>query len=71
MENDDVAPPGFDTVEHVPEVVEIEVVADRHENIAGTRAHRFRTQFAFQFQVELIHLDVGHAAMSCLAAPKW
>src|ERR1700676_3135919 len=63
VEDHDVATPGFDAVQNIPEVIKIEVVADRYKNVAGTRAHRLGTQLSLQFEIELIHFDVRHAAM--------
>src|SRR5258708_31692579 len=67
MQHNNVAPPRFQAIEHVSQVIQVEVVADRHQDVAGTRAHRLRAQLAFQFQVEMIHFYVGNAAI--LAAP--
>src|SRR5713101_9777747 len=67
VQDNDVAAAGLDAVQNVSEVVKVEVVADGHENVAGTRSDGFRTQLAFEFQVELIHLDVSNAAMASAA----
>src|ERR1700691_3612496 len=67
VKHHDVAPPGLHAIQHISQVVQIEVIADRHKNVSGARAHRLGAQFALQFQVELVHFDVGYAAM--LAAP--
>src|SRR5216683_1482243 len=64
VQNDDVTAAGLDAVENIPEVVEIEVVADGHEDVSGACSDSFRTQLAFEFQVELIHLDASNAAMA-------
>src|SRR5216683_894345 len=67
VQNDNVAAAGLDAVQNVAKVVEVEVVADGHENVSGTRSDSFRTQLAFEFQVELIHLDASNAAMASAA----
>src|SRR6202453_3600456 len=64
VEHDNVAAAGLQPVEHIAQVIEIEVIADRHEDIAGTRANRLGAQFAFELEVELIHLDVRDAAVA-------
>src|SRR3984957_1571547 len=64
MQHDDVAAARLQSIEHIAEVIEIEVIADRHEDVAGTRADRFGTQFTFELEVELVHLDMRHAAIA-------
>ncbi len=71
VQYDDVAAAGLQAVEHIAEVIEIEVIADRHKDVAGTRADGFGTQFAFEFEVELIHLDVRDAAIAGRGARRW
>ena len=39
VEHDHVAPARFDAVQHVPQVIERVVIADRDEDIAGARTH--------------------------------
>ena len=43
------------------------MIADRHEDVAGTRADGFGAQLALEFEIELIHLHVRDAAIA--AAP--
>src|ERR1700741_2006073 len=50
-------------MQHISEVIEIELVADRHKNVAGSRADGLQTQLALQLQVELVHLYVSHTTM--------
>ncbi len=57
-----IASPGLDAVENVSQVIEIEVVAYGHEDIAGPRANGFRSQFSLQFQVELVHLYMARTS---------
>src|SRR5580704_16420576 len=63
VKNNHIAPPRFDAVQYISRVVQIEVIADGHQDVARTRTYRFGSQLAFQFQVELVHFDVGHAAV--------
>src|ERR1700730_3337883 len=63
MQNDHVTPAGLDAIENVPQVVQIEVVADRNKNIPRPRADGLRAELAFQFKIELVHLHVSHAAV--------
>src|SRR6266581_23245 len=55
MKNDDIATPGLDAVEHVPQVVQLVNVADRNEDIARAHVEGSRCQFTFLFEIELIH----------------
>ena len=41
MEHDNIAAPGLNAVQHVSEMIERVVVADRDQNVAGARTHRF------------------------------
>src|ERR1700676_1803325 len=63
MQDDHVTPAWLEAIENIPQVVQIEVVADRNKNIPRPRADRFGAQFAFQFKIELVHLHVSHAAV--------
>src|ERR1700740_1163485 len=45
-------------------MVHIEVVADGNQDVAGLCADRFRSQLAFQFQVQLVHFGVRHSSVS-------
>src|ERR1700757_1764411 len=45
-------------------MVHIEMVADGNQDVAGPCANTFRSQLAFQFQVELVHFDVRHSGVS-------
>lgn len=65
VENNDVAAARFDAVEDIPEVIHIEVIAHRHEDVARLGADRFGSQFAFQFEIELVHFDVSNAGVAC------
>src|SRR5260370_4313523 len=62
MEHHNVPAPGLNAVKHVSKMIERVVIADRNENVAGTRTHGSRCQFRFQLEIELIHLDVGSTA---------
>src|SRR5262249_15861606 len=62
VKDDDIAAAGFDAIENVREVVEIELVADGDEDVARLGANGFGSEFSFDFEIELIHLDMGNAA---------
>src|SRR5580765_2011971 len=64
MQHDYVAAPRLDAVENVAKVIQIEVIADRDKDVPGPRSDRFRTQLAFQLEIELVHLHMCHAAVS-------
>src|SRR5215470_17220225 len=64
VEDDNIAAAGLHAVEHISEVVHIEVIADRDQDIAGLGADRFGSQLAFQFEIELVHFDVRNAGMA-------
>src|ERR1700676_857989 len=64
VQDDHVTATGLDAVQNIPEVVEVEVVANRHQDISRTCANGLRTQLAFELQIELIHLDVSNASMA-------
>src|SRR5258705_8178692 len=64
VQYDYVAAAGFYTVQHISQVIHVEVIADGHKNVARLCSYGFRCEFAFQFQVELIHLHVCDAAMT-------
>src|SRR6516162_10862298 len=63
MQHDHIAASGFDPVQHISQVVERVHVADRHKNVAGTRADRFGGQLALHRQVELVHFHVVGGVM--------
>src|SRR6267154_1586186 len=67
VEDNHVTATGLDAVQNISEVVEVEVVADGHQDISRARPDRLRTQLAFELQVELIHLDVGDASVAAAA----
>src|SRR4029077_7005043 len=59
MEDHNVAAPGLNAIQHVSKVIERVVVADRNENVAWARTYGFGSQFRFQLEIELVHLDVS------------
>src|SRR5438445_7952143 len=63
MEHDNIAAPWLNAIQHVSKMIERVVIAYRNENVAGARSHRFRSQFRFQLEIELVHLDMGRAAV--------
>src|SRR6202790_1294633 len=67
VEDNHVTATGLDAVQNISEVVEVEVVADGHQDISGARPNGLRTQLAFELQIELIHLDVSDASMAAAA----
>ena len=71
VQHHNVAAAGLHAVQHVAEVIEIEVIADRHQDISGARADAFGSQFAFELEIELIHLDVRGAAHGGRDVRKW
>src|SRR5215831_5750349 len=64
VEHDHVATARLDAIEDVGEVIEIELIADRNEDVAGAGADSFGSEFAFDFKIELIHLDVSDTSMA-------
>ena len=64
VKDDDVAAARLDSVEDVGEVIEIVLVADRDKDVAGTGANGFGREFAFNFEIELIHLNVCNASLA-------
>jgi hypothetical protein len=62
MQNNDIAAARLDAIEDIAQVIEIEVVADGHEDVASSSADGFGRQLGFQFEVELVHLHVSRAA---------
>src|ERR1700680_2482946 len=64
MKEHHVTAPGFDAVENISKVIQIEVIADRYKNIPGPRADRLWTQLAFQLKVELVHFHMTADAIS-------
>src|SRR5580704_772587 len=62
MQYNDVAASRLDSIENIAQVVEIEVIAYGHEDVASARADSFGRQFGFQLQIELIHLHVSRPA---------
>src|SRR5437879_11671964 len=67
MEHHNVAAPGLDAVQYVSEMIERVLVAYGNKNVAGARTHGLGSQFRFQLEIELVHLDVGCAASSAPA----
>src|SRR5262249_56083024 len=63
VKNDHIAAAWLDTIENVRKMVEIELIADRNEDVAGFCAHGFGRKLALDFEVELIHLDVSDARL--------
>src|SRR5271163_2031165 len=64
MEDDDIAAAGLHAVENVPQVIEIKVVADGDEDIAGAGADGSGSEFALLLEVELVHFDVSAGALA-------
>src|SRR5882762_6842084 len=64
MQHDNVPAPRLDAVENVAKVIQIEVIADRHQDIPWPRTNRFRAQLAFQLEIELIHFHMSDPAVS-------
>src|SRR5229473_4095495 len=58
VKHDDIAAAGFDAIEHIAQVIEGVNVADGHEDVAWPRTYGLGRQFAFHFQMELVHLNV-------------
>src|SRR5882672_3709643 len=61
VKDDDITAAGLDAIENICEMVEIKLIADGNENVAGLGADGFGSEFAFNFEIELIHLNVGSA----------
>src|SRR5262249_12557120 len=61
VQDGNIAASRLHAVEYIPEVIHIEVIADRHKNVAGPSTNRFRSKFPFQLEIELVHLHVGDA----------
>jgi len=61
VKDDNIATAGLQAIENVCEMVEIKLIADGNEDVAGLRADGLRSEFAFNFEIELIHLNVGGA----------
>src|SRR4029077_7629420 len=55
------------SIQHISQVVHVEVIADRNQYVAGSRANRFWSEFAFQFEIELIHFYVRHSCVATAA----
>src|SRR5712672_4122469 len=64
MQHDNVPAPRLDAVENVAKVIQIEVIADRYQDIPWPRADGFRAQLAFQLEIELIHFHMSDPAVS-------
>ena len=45
-------------------MIEIEMIADRNQNVAGTRADGFGSKLTLEFEIELVHLDMRGTAMA-------
>src|SRR5579883_680971 len=57
-----VAAARLDPVQHVSQMVQLVLIAHRHQDVARPRSHRLRRQLAFKVQIELIQLHVRPAA---------
>ncbi len=42
VQNNNIAASGLDAIEDIAQMIEIEMIAHRHENVARSRAHRLR-----------------------------
>src|SRR5258707_10587063 len=63
MQYNNVAAARLHSVQNITQMIHIEMVAYGNENVAGFWADRFRSQLAFQFQVELVHFHVRHTSV--------
>src|SRR5438477_3554927 len=61
VKDNNVTAAGFNAVENIREMVEIKLIADGDEDVARPGADGFRSELAFDFEIELIHLNVGGA----------
>lgn len=64
VKNHYVAAARLDSIKNVGEVVEIELIADGNKDVAGLGANGFRSELAFDFEIELIHLNVSDAGLA-------
>src|SRR5580704_11899706 len=62
VQNNHIAAARLEAIENVAKMIEIEVVAHGHKDVARPRANCFRCQLGLQLQVELVHLHVRRAA---------
>src|SRR5579863_2662030 len=62
VQNNHIAASGLDAIENVSQVIEIEVIAHRHEDVSGPRANGLGRQFGLQLQIQLVHLHLSRAA---------
>src|SRR5215470_4112760 len=60
----DVAAARLDAIEDVGEVVEIVLITDGNKDVARTGANSLGREFAFNFEIELIHLNVSNASLA-------
>src|SRR6516162_8536947 len=67
MQDDHIAAAGFHPVQHISQMVERVYVADRHENVSGSRADGFGRELALHRQVELVHLNVLRSAVPVMS----
>src|SRR5712691_6803630 len=62
VEHDKVPTPGLDTIEHIAQMVQSVNIADGNKDVARTGADGLGGEFPLQFEVELVHLDMGSAS---------
>ena len=67
MQDNYIAPSRLDAIQHISQVIQIEVIAHRYKNIPWFRSDGFGRELAFHLQVELVHLHMRFAAASCIA----
>ena len=61
VQDDNITTPRLYAIQHVCEVIEVKLIADRNEDVARACSDCLWGQFAFRFQVELVHLHVTGA----------
>ena len=61
VQHDDVPASRLDAVQYIAKMIERVMIADRDENISGTRSHAFGRQLAFKREIELVHFHVRAA----------
>ncbi len=64
VKGDNIAATGFNAIEDIREMVEIILIADGDEDIARACADGLGGELAFDFEIELIHLDVRDAGLA-------
>ena len=67
VQHDDVAAARLQPIQDIAQMIQIVVIADRNKDIAWPGTDSLRGEFAFLFEVELIHLHMSSA--SCSAVP--